>query len=574
MAAAIMGCGKRQKATLSERLVELDSLIGTAPDSAADLLARFPADSMRDEENRAYHALLLTQARYKAFMPMGEDAIDTINVAIARYADGHDPEKRTRAMLYKGCVMEDVGRLDSAIYHYKAAEDLANKSGDTFNQGYALMRQAWMYHSQYQFEKAILLYKKALQKFGSIQNDKQILLIQCTMANLYNTIDTDSAQLLASNALHLSLKLKKFYYDQCLKALADNSFKTDRYRSCISYAKEAINNTDDKTLSFHCHQLIAQAFAHLDKNDSSEYFMSISPKPCTRQDTMMLMETQSVICASVGDDSHALELRLHIANVADTIVNSKSITALDDALASYANIQFKSEKRIMNSWMIAILSLVLLLIALLAVIRFHENYKAKSLIGILNDKDKEIEEHKTENIQLGIANELMQQQVKEKKCLLDDADKQIELLRHSLEQLKSQGINIMETQSMISNGIQKLLHEIRNQAIAHTRDIAAQTNNAREKKQLMRQYFDDEYNRRLQMLIEAIYPKFKANMDDSLTPLSQDEIMVACMHILKFPGSVISAYMGYTSRFSIAHKKNEIAQKVFGSRGSISKIIE
>ncbi|MBR6431768.1 MAG: tetratricopeptide repeat protein, partial [Muribaculaceae bacterium] len=56
----------RQERAVSPRLVELDSLIAVAPDSAAAQLAAIPADSLINPENRAYHALLTTQAKYKA----------------------------------------------------------------------------------------------------------------------------------------------------------------------------------------------------------------------------------------------------------------------------------------------------------------------------------------------------------------------------------------------------------------------------------------------------------------------------------------------------------------------------
>ncbi len=43
--------------------MELDSLIAVAPDSAAALLEAIPADSLPTAADRAYHALLLTQAK-------------------------------------------------------------------------------------------------------------------------------------------------------------------------------------------------------------------------------------------------------------------------------------------------------------------------------------------------------------------------------------------------------------------------------------------------------------------------------------------------------------------------------
>ena len=126
----------------SAGLVELDSLIAAAPDSAAARLADWPADSLRTAGDRAYHALLLTQARYKAYIPLDSGSLDTINLAVAHYADGHDPDKLMRSLLYKGCVFEELPRIDSAMYYYKAAEDHAARSGDTYYRGYALMRMA------------------------------------------------------------------------------------------------------------------------------------------------------------------------------------------------------------------------------------------------------------------------------------------------------------------------------------------------------------------------------------------------------------------------------------------------
>ena len=137
----LAGC-RQQRADLP-RLVELDSLIAVAPDSAAALLEAIPDDSLPTAADRAYRALLLTQAKYKA--DIHAYRLDTINLAVDYYADGHDKDKRTRSLLYKGCVFEDLSMLDSAMYYYKAAEDHAARSGDTYHRGYALMRMAWIF---------------------------------------------------------------------------------------------------------------------------------------------------------------------------------------------------------------------------------------------------------------------------------------------------------------------------------------------------------------------------------------------------------------------------------------------
>ena len=127
----------RQQPAVSTRLVELDSLIAVAPDSAAALLESFPADSLLDDENRAYHALLLTQARYKAYIPATSDSV--INIAVAHYSDSRDYDRRLRTLIYKGCVMDELGQPDSAMYWFKSAEAAASPD-DHASLGYINLR--------------------------------------------------------------------------------------------------------------------------------------------------------------------------------------------------------------------------------------------------------------------------------------------------------------------------------------------------------------------------------------------------------------------------------------------------
>ena len=103
----LAGC--RHNRAVSPRLVELDSLIAVAPDSAAALLEAFPAASLRNPENRAYHALLITQAKYKAYIPATSDS--AINIAVDYYVTDNKGsyDHRIRSLIYKGCVMTELG---------------------------------------------------------------------------------------------------------------------------------------------------------------------------------------------------------------------------------------------------------------------------------------------------------------------------------------------------------------------------------------------------------------------------------------------------------------------------------
>ena len=62
IACILVACGGH---TDRPGLVALDSLILQDPDSACELLAVYPADSLPTADDRAYHALLTTIADYK-----------------------------------------------------------------------------------------------------------------------------------------------------------------------------------------------------------------------------------------------------------------------------------------------------------------------------------------------------------------------------------------------------------------------------------------------------------------------------------------------------------------------------
>ena len=65
------------------RLVAIDSLLTTAPDSALLRLGTIEASTLKNEGDRAYHALLLTQARYRCYITATSDS--TINRALSYY---------------------------------------------------------------------------------------------------------------------------------------------------------------------------------------------------------------------------------------------------------------------------------------------------------------------------------------------------------------------------------------------------------------------------------------------------------------------------------------------------------
>ena len=111
---AVTGCGGAHR--YDGRLTAADSLMHDNPDSTLAIIQAVCPDSLTTEGDRAYRDLLLTQARYKCYIVATSDS--DINRALAYYRQHKgEREKLTRAYIYKGAVMDELGHPDSAMFY-------------------------------------------------------------------------------------------------------------------------------------------------------------------------------------------------------------------------------------------------------------------------------------------------------------------------------------------------------------------------------------------------------------------------------------------------------------------------
>ena len=110
LAIAAFACGE---AHYDSRLTAIDSIIDVSPDSALAELRALDYKSLSGSDNRAYYALLLTQARYKCYDSI--PSTDTIEIAVTQFTSNGDREKLTRSLIYKGATIEELQDLTNAI---------------------------------------------------------------------------------------------------------------------------------------------------------------------------------------------------------------------------------------------------------------------------------------------------------------------------------------------------------------------------------------------------------------------------------------------------------------------------
>ena len=155
----VVGGCRRAPGVAERRLMAIDSLITAHPDSALALLAAVDTATLA-EPDRAYHALLQTQAMYKAGVPVDDS---TLICRAQRYYADHGPvDRQIRTMRYRASVAEDLGDPELAMRWYKRTELAARDHHDDFNTGYALMSMGLLYKTNFEDTLARMRYRQSL----------------------------------------------------------------------------------------------------------------------------------------------------------------------------------------------------------------------------------------------------------------------------------------------------------------------------------------------------------------------------------------------------------------------------
>ena len=205
LGAVVPGC--RQAVRYDGRLTAADSLMKGDADSALTLLEDLSPGELHTGRDSAYRDLLLTQARYRAYITATSDS--DINRALAWFrAYPADREKLTRAYIYKGAVMDELGHPDSAMLYYKHAE--ATAAPDDYNNlGQINLRIGSLFRMFYADEQTGFdKYQKALNYYTLTGDKEKQYICLFDMAMFYGILHTDSGNVYIDKAFDLASELR------------------------------------------------------------------------------------------------------------------------------------------------------------------------------------------------------------------------------------------------------------------------------------------------------------------------------------------------------------------------------
>lgn len=264
MSVSLSSCSSSVKSPL---LLSADSLMEIYPDSALSILESISSPQKLPCADRALYALLLTQARHKNYIALGDDSL--IKTAVEYYGDKKKSVRAAKAHYYWGATYGEKGYTSFAVDEYLTAIRLMPVRDEFLAMIYDNL--AYCYEKDDLYDIAIEAYRQAYQILeGGSQQTYPLRGIAriCLLQN-----KKDSALLYYQKALDYALAeqdsslIGALYHDLAMVYNEKKDYvQADKYvsKAMIMQGDDAVNVCLSK----------AQIMLNLNKLDSASYFFS------------------------------------------------------------------------------------------------------------------------------------------------------------------------------------------------------------------------------------------------------------------------------------------------------------
>ena len=358
------GCGHNAD---NSHLALVDSLL--AQDKSEEALQVLQAinTSTYNNSDKAYHALLTTQAQQECHITATSDS--AINMAVKYYQAHNDKERLARALLYQGCVNKDLGQLDKAITSLRQAEDVA-ASDDLKNRAMAKMMIGELYQSQVIGAKTLgaSKYREALDLFKALDDKRHQIICLSELGGLYriNKEKQDSAMYYIDAAIDMAKhEFEPLFVVANLFSRAEYRASLGDYQGAKDDAVEAIDWCGKKKTHPRIHYTAASAYLHLGRADSARYYLQHAPAMTTVADSIMHYQLLADLARHDNKMDDAINYLNMTHHLADSVVVSGMNNKLIEAEKKYDSQQAALENALLSSKLIGTL-LGLALLALVA----------------------------------------------------------------------------------------------------------------------------------------------------------------------------------------------------------------
>ncbi len=561
------------------RLTAADSLMRDNPDSVVAVLEALTTDSLTSEGDRAYRDLLLTQARYKAYIAATSDS--DINRALA-YFSTHpaDREKLTRSYIYKGAVMDEIGHPDSAMFYYKTAEATAAPD-DYFNLGYSNLRIAQLYQYYYTNDSAVVVRMQiAANYFVAIKDTSYLITAIGTQGAYPKIIGEDSARLYLKRAIQLSKKIHSSKGLQYQSKLAGRYFYDGDYHRAKDLAMDIIRHGSEKANENQYYYFAARAFIHLNRIDSARWVMSVTPPPINAVDSMnlyQLMADLSRATQQLDDYVQYNEAAKEIDyRIMDASRNSKLVVAELDWNADQQQKKVRSEAD--NHWA-AIVVAILLGMVPLAVIAYRIYYRRIREFGRRVDSiSRELEEMIAENGRERKILETLQQNYgyKNTENQQQSADKDETGLGQDQTSISSQVSAIIRYRNAALNELYQLIRikSVASDGAKRITPLFSVFKEILESNGILSRPLPKSFWDNLKLSVDGEFRGITSFLEQHYPDLSVRDLQLFMLLCAGFPNQIIKLCMNYTHDVTVSKNKKKLIKEKIGLDMKFDEFIE
>ena len=531
----LAGCD-HDTATLQE-LSRIDSMVYHQHEQEAlPLLQQMNIEQFSKKE-RAYHAVLLSMALYKNYVPFTSDS--AINEAVNYFKKSGDDLKYLKALVAQGCVLEDMGNLEQAVDSYHRAEKLP-LSTDSSMIAYAKLRLGKLYQGQVIGSGTIALqkYKEALPLYQSLGDKHYEQVCLTSIGGIYRNIDDkhDSAVIYMKDAIELAQEENDEYNVFSNRYILSEYYlvREQDYQSSKKYALQAISADPAIIDQPRAHYRLASSYMFLGQPDSAVYYLKRAPVAKTAMDSIVYFELMSELEHRYWKNEGKSKDYIQLAHaIADSLtINGLNHRLLEvekkyDVQLAELN-QVKNESRLRGSMLLAALLALALLAAAFLVWRYRNQLKMR------------------------------QHEVDMLKADLDGSLASLEQMHARLNDVETSPRND-ELKSAIANQIQTV-HQLLEWSYQYDEKTFTRKFN---EMMTLRGAENKSYWKNLQLLVNDLYNNvLVAAQERSGGQLRDDELNYLALYCCGFSRTVIMVTMDYGNIGTVYNKRIQIAKKL------------
>ena len=537
----LAGCD-HDTATLQE-LSRIDSMVYHQHEQEAlPLLQQMNIEQFSKKE-RAYHAVLLSMALYKNYVPFTSDS--AINEAVNYFKKSGDDLKYLKALVAQGCVLEDMGNLEQAVDSYHRAEKLP-LSTDSSMIAYAKLRLGKLYQGQVIGSGTIALqkYKEALPLYQSLGDKHYEQVCLTSIGGIYRNIDDkhDSAVIYMKDAIELAQEENDEYNVFSNRYILSEYYlvREQDYQSSKKYALQAISA--DPAIIDHprAHYRLASSYMFLGQPDSAVYYLKRAPVAKTAMDSIVYFELMSELEHRYWKNEGKSKDYIQLAHaIADSLtINGLNHRLLEvekkyDVQLAELN-QVKNESRLKGTLLLA----ALLALGLLALAFLVWRYRNQ-----LKTRQNEVEMLKADLNGSLASLEQMQQRLDSREQNDDDKKAQNDELRTIINKQIDAVHQLMEWSYQYDSD--KFVAKFK-----ETMTLSGVSD-------------DSNYWSNLQTLVNDLHDNVLVKaQEEAGGTLNESELNLLALYCCGFSRTVIMVTMGYNNIGTVYNKKLQIAKKL------------